>query len=567
MTRKIAFGLLLLVTLCVSIQAQSGVRAVVVNEFANVRIVPAIGADVITTVSAGYVFETINGRSSDNEWLRIDFNGEEGWVNLTPLVILAGDINTLPVADPRSIPYGGFDSPRSGLTSATSPITGRLALSGVHVRAGPSTGYPILAEAPRYTVFPLLGRNASSTWVQVNFEGTLGWVASRYLELNAALSTLPIDGIVAEAIKPSLGVAEDYVATLRLMLARVDIAQESLDAIRATWTDSALTGRAHCRPYPPRPSDYPIPNPLLAAYYNILNPLQTQFNDAMYNVRYAIDLFIEVCNQPGLQNPVGQATVIGALQTVALADSQFAALRKRLNELIPPERVAGEGECLFSFQGEVDILPVISLEQVVLDNFTPRRIATGYCIDLTAGTAVQFETLQLKGSNAIHMMSVSPFNNPTNFLAVGRGSDITRSLVVGPLVVTETGRYLIVLSNTAQLTEPLNGKFALLVSVPPAGITGARLQENPDTGQVTIGLPGSLITTPTPSSNLPPFLQTPSSPASLGDMSTVCPGVNLTCEQLASCEQAYACMNAGNFSLDPDEDGVPCEVLRCPSYP
>lgn len=574
--RKITFGLLLLlVALCGSIAAQTAVRAVVVNEFANVRIIPEIGADVITTVSAGYVFEFINGRSSNNEWLRVDFNGEEGWVHVVPLTILQGDINTLPVADPRTIPYGGFESPRAGFTSANSNITGRLANSGVRVRAGPSTGYPVLADAPRYTVFPLLGRNASSTWLQVNFEGTLGWVATRHVELSAALSLLPIDGIVADSIKPSQAVAEDFVATLRLMLARLDLAQPSLDEIRASWTDSALTGRAYCRPYPARPSDYNIPNPLLAAYYNTLNPLMIQFNDAMYNVRYAIDLFIDACNQPGLQNPVGQATVIGALNTVALADKQFAELRKRLNELIPPEREIGEGECLLSFRSEVDILPVITLETVVLDNFSPRRIATGYCIDLLAGMTVQFETLQLQNSNAIHLLSVSPFDNPTNFLAIGRGSDLSRSLVVGPLIVPENGRYLIILSNIAELTAPLNGQFALLVSVPPAGLTGARLQEDPNTGQVTIGLPGSLLATPNPNpgtGGVPPFLQTQQAPpfgqTSLNDnTSVVCPGVTLTCEQLASCEQAYACMNAGNFGLDPDEDGVPCEVLRCPAYP
>ena len=164
--RKIAFWLLLLMTLMsISISstfAQSGVRAVVVNEFANVRIVPAIGADVIATVPAGYLFEFVNGRSSDNEWLRVEFNGQEGWVNLAPLTVLSGDVSTLPVADPRSIPYGGFEAARSGLTSATSDLQAYLPTTGLHVRAGPSTGYPILAEMPRFSQVSVFGRTASN---------------------------------------------------------------------------------------------------------------------------------------------------------------------------------------------------------------------------------------------------------------------------------------------------------------------------------------------------------------------------------------------------------------------
>jgi hypothetical protein len=36
-----------------------------------------------------------------------------------------------------------------------------------------------------------------------------------------------------------------------------------------------------------------------------------------------------------------------------------------------------------------------------------------------------------------------------------------------------------------------------------------------------------------------------------------------TCKQMASCEQAYACLAAGRSSLDRDKDGVPCESI-CP---
>ncbi len=493
--RKRAFWWALLFGLaCLSVNgvlAQYGVRLLITNEFANVRVLPALGADVRGSVPAGYVFDIVTGRSADGEWFRVDFNGDEGWVNITTLTIIEGDVNALPVADPRTIPYGGFEAPRAGLSAATSATVGRL-LDFLRVRAGPSTAYPVLANAPRNAVVPILGRTVGNNWIQINFEGTLGWVSTRYVEIqnSATLLGVPIDGIVADSLPISQPVAEDYFATLRLMLARVDLAQPSLDSIRASWTDSALTGRASCQPYPAQPSDYNIPTELLAAYFNTLDPLQRLFNDAMFNLRRAIDLFIETCNQAGTVNPVGQATVIGALEIVALVDSQFADLRGQLLALIPPELEPGEGECLFTYQSQAAILPVIFPSQLVGDYFSPDRIATGYCIDLFEGQSVLIETLQNFPSNITHLIVFTPLDNPTNFVTVGRGSEGTPLLSVGPIRIPRTGRYLVILSNVAQPNAPINGEFALLITIlnPGSALTNF-LTIDPVTGRIVAVTP------------------------------------------------------------------------------
>lgn len=571
MRRKAFWVALLLGAVCLTVSgvfAQGRVRAVVVNEFANVRIVPAIGAELRGTVPAGYVFEIINGRSPDNEWLRVHFNGDEGWVNVAPLRILEGDIGSLPVADPRTIPYGGFESPRAGLTSASGPVSARLADSGVRVRAGPSTGYPVLANAPRFSVFPVLGRTEGNAWVQINFEGTLGWVAARYLEFQAgSIIEVPIDGIVADELPISQPVAEDYIATLRLMLARIELAQPSLDSIRASWTDSALTGRASCQPYPARPSNYNIPNQLLAAYFVQLDPLITLFNDAMFNVRRSIDLFIEACNQPGTANPVGQATVIGALETVALADRQFAELRRRLLELIPPDREVGPNECLFTFRGESEILPIIGIGQLVFEEFTPRRTITGYCFDAAEGQNLLFETLQAPGSNIIPLLVATPFDNPTNFLAIGRGTGDQPDLRIGPALIPRTGRYLLIVSNLT-VEAPPTGRFAVLISdAATLGGLGTGLEIDEETGEIRRRDP--VAPAPAPGEIPPDAIIIPQLPGQQGqppqsfDQSSqvVCPGLGLTCAQLNSCEQAQACYAAGNFSLDEQNTGVPCPSL------
>ncbi len=47
---------------------------------------------------------------------------------------------------------------------------------------------------------------------------------------------------------------------------------------------------------------------------------------------------------------------------------------------------------------------------------------------------------------------------------------------------------------------------------------------------------------------------------SSSNQSVSCPSTNFTCSQL-TCPQAYACLRAGNGSLDNDGDGVPCESV------
>jgi uncharacterized protein YraI len=278
---------------------RTGVIVLANRDGVNVRTLPAIGAPVIGFVNAGYTAEA-EARSGDSQWVRVQLGpGQEGWIGLAVLTVLEGSIESLPVADPRTIPYGGFEAPRAGLTEATSPVTGRLAQSGLRIRSGPSTNYAILANAPRYSVMPILGRTDDNRWVQVNFEGTLGWAAAEFFEFSSAdVFNLPIDGICADAVPISNTGDADFFDTLRLLLARLDLAQPSLDAIRAIWTNIALGGTAQCGRYPIRPTDYNIPQALLAAYFDRLSPLGNDFNTAMGAVRAAIELLIQACQFP-----------------------------------------------------------------------------------------------------------------------------------------------------------------------------------------------------------------------------------------------------------------------------
>jgi hypothetical protein len=398
-------------------------------------------------------------------------------------------------------------------------------------------------------VFPLTGRTANNAWLQVNYNGTLGWVTAGFVEIQggASIIQLPIDGVVADSPPQSQATQDDYVGTLKLMLARLDLAQPSLDSIRGTWTTVSLGQRAACQNFPARPSDMNVANPLLAAFFPTLDPLKTDFNNAMANVRLAIDLWIEACGQP--QPPsgvIGEATVIGALNVIQLVDGQFTDLRQRLNALIPPPIQLGANQCLFTFRDQFDVLNVIAKGQLVLDSLNPRKTTTGFCIDANAGDALRVEVLRIRGNLQL-LVAVSAFDNPTNFLGVGRATQDQNLLSVGPILISNSGRYLIVISDIGEnRTEPLTGDYALLVTN-IAGLTvfGPGLGIDPTTGQVVVN--------PIQATSVPGV--TPTLSAAPGG----CPSTGFSCSELLSCQEAQACLQAGNFSLDPDNNGIACE--------
>lgn len=544
--RRMGLWLVLLLALGITVSdtaAQGGVRAVVTSEVANVRIIPALGAAVRGSVPAGFLIDPVTARSAQNDWLRFDYLGDEGWINISTLAIIDGSLESLPVADPRTIPYGGFEAPRAGTSSNTNGPTAQV-IDWLRVRSGPGQGYLVIANAPINSQVVMLGRTASGNWIQVNYQNTLGWVSREWLTfpVNFTLSQLPIDGVIASE-PPRGDNPEDFIGTLRLMRDRLDLAQPSLDTIRAYWTDAALTGRASCQPYPAQPSDFNIPDQLLAAYFTTLDPLRTQFNDAMFNLRYAIDLFIAACEQPGTVNPVGQAQATGALEVVSLADRQFADLRRQLNELIPSPEELGAGECLLSFGGAVEILPVIGVGQLVIDSLTPQQRAVGYCFDATEGQTLLVDLLQKPGGNASFLITVSPFDNPTAFTAIGRSGaeDLLRT---GPITIPTSGRYLVIVSGepTAESDAPLGSDFGLLIYT-AGGEQSGGLAIDPVTGEIVILVIIPALATPTP----------------IGGGGGFCPDITASCAQLTSCEAATACLPF-NPSLDPDGNGIPCEA-------
>lgn len=445
MYKKITW-LLLLTALAGAALAQGTVRIVVNRDNVNIRRFPALGAEVLASANSGTTF-VADAQSPDGEWLRIDFAGDEAWIGVPVVSLLEGNPDALPVRDPRFIPFGGPEAPRAGFTSQTSDFEIRLPDSGVRVRSGPSISYEVLADAPRFTVMPALGRTADNVHVQVNFEGVLGWIRTEFIEIqgNRTLLDLPVDGVVADEPPLAFTDENDLFGTLRFMRERLDLAQPSLDRMRQVYTDAALGVPPPCAGFPPIPTDFNIPIELVTRYNATLDPLIRDFNEAARSIRAAVELQIRVCSEQGSALVITSTpVVVGGLEFVNTADELFVSLRRRLDDLLPE---IGPNDCVFEFGGRVEVLPVIPQQDIITATITPQDRALGFCFDASPLNVGYIEILTPGGGLPL-VAAVSPLGNPTDFIFTGGipASPSPGNLVISPIEFPFEGRYLLIIS-------------------------------------------------------------------------------------------------------------------------
>jgi hypothetical protein len=131
---------------------------------------------------------------------------------------------------------------------------------------------------------------------------------------------------------------------------------------------------------------------------------------------------------------------------------------------------------------------------------------------------------------------------------------------------------------TATVVTTLRSGAAVTVidSVDGDKVSGSTLWYHVNTGMYTGYVHSSLLTSTVPGSAAPPATsgssgstspQTQSTPAPLVEQPVPPPSSGASCNgatkctQMTSCDQAYACLAAGNGRLDGDSDGVPCESI------
>ncbi len=127
----------------------------VTNDIANFRAGPELTYPILETLNLGETVQ-VDGRRGDNLWLRVVYNGQQGWVFYS-LLNVQGDINSLPIIE------AGPD----GTTPSTSAATIDVSFNGAattnaiaNFRLGPSTAYSTIATLPANTPLTIIGRDA-----------------------------------------------------------------------------------------------------------------------------------------------------------------------------------------------------------------------------------------------------------------------------------------------------------------------------------------------------------------------------------------------------------------------
>jgi uncharacterized protein YraI len=165
-------------TIVPTIAAPSGV-SVRINAAVNlnVRSAPSTTGSILLRVNRGEVFPAV-GRNGDGTWLQINANGTVGWVSASFVVVTNGSASALPVND------------SSTGSSATIPLTGftLVANTTVNIRSGPGVRFGVLGRLPQLATAQIAGRNADTSWWQVNYNGIVGWVSAPFVTPQAGLN-------------------------------------------------------------------------------------------------------------------------------------------------------------------------------------------------------------------------------------------------------------------------------------------------------------------------------------------------------------------------------------------
>jgi uncharacterized protein YraI len=116
-------------------------------------------------------------RGESNGWYQIDFNGQTGFVFGQYVTVSGGQ------------PTGGQPAPAGQPTGVkfTAQYAARL-------RGAPNGGAPTLATVPFKAEMDVVGRTGDSSWVQVNYNGSTGWMAARLGTFTGDLNAVPVTG-------------------------------------------------------------------------------------------------------------------------------------------------------------------------------------------------------------------------------------------------------------------------------------------------------------------------------------------------------------------------------------
>jgi uncharacterized protein YraI len=140
----------------------------------NVRSGPGTQYTVLRQLRLGDALD-ITGRTANNQWLRVNLNGQEGWVSAA-LFDVTGDVATAPEA--TAGPNAVLRQTSAQTSASQSGKVGVVTRVNANLRSTPSINGDVLATIPFNTQLAVTGRSGDNNWVQVSFNNQTGWISS-----------------------------------------------------------------------------------------------------------------------------------------------------------------------------------------------------------------------------------------------------------------------------------------------------------------------------------------------------------------------------------------------------
>jgi uncharacterized protein YraI len=144
------------------------------NFRANVRSGPGVKYTVIGQLKPADAVD-ITGRLKSNSWVRVNFNGQEGWVSFG-LVKITGDVNDAPEAEAGSSAVLRVTANQTITTELKTVVV--ITRVNANLRASASSDATSLAVIPFSTTLTVTGRTAGNNWVRVTYNNQTGWISS-----------------------------------------------------------------------------------------------------------------------------------------------------------------------------------------------------------------------------------------------------------------------------------------------------------------------------------------------------------------------------------------------------
>lgn len=145
----------------------------------NVRSGPGTQYPVLAVANFREVV-SLTARNSTTTWLQIRrANGQQGWASAAFIVASAAHLAALPILD--------------GIPPFPPEPTGYVTAYRLNIRSGPGFSYGIIGKLHRGQVVSLVGRNTTSSWLQIRRpDNSQGWLSARYIWSSVPIYTLPV---------------------------------------------------------------------------------------------------------------------------------------------------------------------------------------------------------------------------------------------------------------------------------------------------------------------------------------------------------------------------------------